>query len=490
MQDFVRAVWRCLTFRRFDPYDLPQSLPLVLGGVFVWWGTNLLGQWACTFDGWRFNEYGVNYSVATAAVFVGLMLVVYAGNRLLAKMAVSLWSLSVVNLIATVYGAVLGQTWRPLLQSGHWLGLAIGAGTGVILFGLWWLSNFAIVLRSFDPFQWRRPIIVCLAQVAVTVSLPYLLPFDPIFYSDAVADAAPRPVWMATVDYMAPAEEPDEKPAEVVQAEQEAWYRDEWDQTRAIDQTLARLPETNPDKPTLYMLTLGGMTQGVFDRESRRAGEIMTKTFDIGTRSVRLNNGETGGGEPVATVDTLQRSIAAIGKRMHGDRDALILFLTSHGSETGVALSGPHAVESHIRPLDLRFALDQAGIRNRILIVSACHSGVFVPVFSDDHSAVFTAAATDRTSFGCNDTNTWTFFGDAFFAHGLKEQHTLVGAFVAARKLIWTWEAKLEQHSLPQVHVGKAIAADFATVIGNPAELVGTDPASEVAPSPQKTAQN
>ena len=64
----------------------------------------------------------------------------------------------------------------------------------------------------------------------------------------------------------------------------------------------------------------------------------------------------------------------------------------------------------------------QANIRNRVVIVSACFSGAFIAPLANDNTIVMTAAAPDRSSFGCQPQNNWTFFGDAYFNHSVREQ--------------------------------------------------------------------
>jgi hypothetical protein len=71
---------------------------------------------------------------------------------------------------------------------------------------------------------------------------------------------------------------------------------------------------------------------------------------------------------------------------------------------------------------------------------------------------ILTAARADRTSFGCSNEREWTYFGDAFFNHALRQERTFVAAYERARDLVETWEK--EQGlvaSEPQIFVGDAI---------------------------------
>ena len=66
--------------------------------------------------------------------------------------------------------------------------------------------------------------------------------------------------------------------------------------------------------------------------------------------------------------------------------------------------------------------LDLTRARHRVLIVSACYSGIFARALADPRTLVITAAAPDKPSFGCRDGATWTYFGDAFFNKALRAE--------------------------------------------------------------------
>jgi hypothetical protein len=59
--------------------------------------------------------------------------------------------------------------------------------------------------------------------------------------------------------------------------------------------------------------------------------------------------------------------------------------------------------------------LREAGIRWKVVVVSACYSGTFVEPLADNHTIVITAASRSRTSFGCSDERHLTYFGEAFY---------------------------------------------------------------------------
>jgi hypothetical protein len=135
----------------------------------------------------------------------------------------------------------------------------------------------------------------------------------------------------------------------------------------------------------------------------------------------------------------------------------LILFLTSHGQPNGaIAFAEPNRLTAAMRPVHLRDLLRQAGVRNRVVIVSACFAGAFIAPLMDDDTVVLTAAASDRTSFGCRPQNEWTFFGDAFFNRAVRGGASLIPAFDQAKRQIERWEREqnLSPPSNPQRFVG------------------------------------
>src|SRR5690349_19728990 len=122
---------------------------------------------------------------------------------------------------------------------------------------------------------------------------------------------------------------------------------------------------------------------------------------------------------------------------MNVQKDVLLLSISSHGSEDGVV-----AVSNHGLPVDdldietLRSALDEAGIVWRVIVISACYSGQFIDPLSSPRTAVITASAADRTSFGCADDRDLTYFGEAFYRDALPGARSLREAFQKARAAI------------------------------------------------------
>ena len=120
---------------------------------------------------------------------------------------------------------------------------------------------------------------------------------------------------------------------------------------------------------------------------------------------------------------------------MNGESDILFLILTSHGSRDGLAVVAGRLVET-LKPSNLSEMLGRTGVRNKVVIISACYSGVFIPRLADADTLVITAADANHPSFGCEDKAKWTYFGDAFFNAALRRANNLKDAFLMARSLV------------------------------------------------------
>ena len=231
-------------------------------------------------------------------------------------------------------------------------------------------------------------------------------------------------------------------------------------QPRLLDEVMASVLPTEKTEPSTYFLGFAGWAeQDVFIREVAQARDVVDERLGTSGRSLLLVNHLSALEEvPLATVTNLEIVLRRLGGIMNPKKDTLILFLTSHGIENLFAVQFPGFPLNHLTPQRLALALDRSGIENRILIISACHSGSFIPALSRPKTLVLTAARADRTSFDCENENDWTFFGNALFNHGLRKTTSFKDAFASAKVLITQWEAKEKfTPSEPQISLGPDI---------------------------------
>src|ERR1700719_1471067 len=184
----------------------------------------------------------------------------------------------------------------------------------------------------------------------------------------------------------------------------------------------------NPNVAVLAFGLFGA--QSVFESEAKGAASIVAQRLGANPVVV-LANTKTRRDVTIASIENALQSVA---ERMDRGSDVMSLILTSHGSRAGVAVQAGRRVET-LSPVDLAGMLNRAGVRHRIVIISACYSGVFLGPLAND-TLVITAADSDHSSFGCRDKVKWTYFGDAFFNTAMRYTADLRSAFTTARTLI------------------------------------------------------
>jgi hypothetical protein len=219
--------------------------------------------------------------------------------------------------------------------------------------------------------------------------------------------------------------------------------------------------------PELYFLGVAGFApQDVFLKEIRSAQQLFDRRFGTRGRSmVLVNNVQTAATVPLAGLRNLQAALTGIARKMDVERDVLFLFLTSHGGADEFAIEYPPLPLSNLTAEELRAMLDRAGVKWRVIVISACYSGSFIPALEDKQTLVVTAAAADRSSFGCSSENDFTYFGDAYIGHALEHQNSFIDGFEEARRSIAQREhAERLTPSEPQIYVGAAIRAKLATL--------------------------
>lgn len=234
-------------------------------------------------------------------------------------------------------------------------------------------------------------------------------------------------------------------------------------QGELIERQLAAIEAGRPGVTELYFAGFApDGSQDVFLREMRSVKKIVDRDFDAARRSIAMvSNAATLEQYPIATATNLRRALARIGQQMNADEDVLLVYVTAHGDQ-GFGLSA-HAPPLDLAPLNptvLARALNDAGIKWRVLVISACYAGGFIEPLKDDNTLIITAAAADRQSFGCETGNDWTYFGEAYFNQALPQAKSFIGAFPIAAEAVAKRETaeKLSPPSNPQMFVGRAIA--------------------------------
>ncbi len=244
----------------------------------------------------------------------------------------------------------------------------------------------------------------------------------------------------------------------------------DFEEGRSVERARASLAPERPNVEDIYFVSFAGWgSEDVFMHEAEFARGVMDRRFDTGGRSLVLANDLSAEGRlPGATRRNLKEVLQAVGARMNREEDLLFLFMTSHGSERGLATRAPSALwksEDEISPVELRGMLDQAGIKWRVVVVGGCRTGVFVPALRSDSAAVFTAASSERNSYGCANGRSFTDFGRALFGEALQQETSFLSAFRTATATITREEADTRRlASQPELFVGAGMEAKLTSV--------------------------
>jgi hypothetical protein len=239
------------------------------------------------------------------------------------------------------------------------------------------------------------------------------------------------------------------------------------EQARILDEMLSELDDGRPGVADLYFVGFAGdATEPAFRGDVEAARRVMDERWGTGGRSILLvNDARTLLTDPIATLSHLRDTLEEVANAMDADEDVVMVYLAAPGTpnrELDVRMPPLELVP--ITPARLRGALDDAGIRYSVIVVSACYAGGFVDELADDETAVIVASASDAASPGCGVRGDTTVFGDAFFQDGMSKSATVDDAFEIAQASVRLRERAegMSPAATPQSRIGAGIAAKLA----------------------------
>lgn len=241
------------------------------------------------------------------------------------------------------------------------------------------------------------------------------------------------------------------------------------EQRARLDSALGALQPQRRGILDAYVVTVALDSDPVFAREAREAGRVLERRYGAKGRTLVLAGPDGARDDrPHGSIRALVLALARIAELMDRNEDALVLYTTSHGAPFGLTYHYGDTGYGILSPARLKAVLGELGIERRVLIVSACYSGIFIPELASPDSAIMTAAAGNRTSFGCEADNDWTFYGDAMINRALRKPLPLAEAAQEANRTIAGWEANLRLFaSLPQFSIGDGAKAWLAELEAN-----------------------
>lgn len=166
--------------------------------------------------------------------------------------------------------------------------------------------------------------------------------------------------------------------------------------------------------------------------------------------SVRPPDDETGVAF-VAGPGALERELTRLKLRAPA---GCFLYFTSHGSEQGLTLDEQLLTVSQMR----QFVRATCGARPTILIISACHSGIFARGdLATPNRMIVTAALPERPSFGCGEGNQYPYFDECFITN-VPQATDFIDLAERTRACVGEKEAALGlPPSQPQIVIGTEI---------------------------------
>lgn len=234
--------------------------------------------------------------------------------------------------------------------------------------------------------------------------------------------------------------------------------------------TVACMPGTEGPPPEARTTTLASAPGGIPAARWHAvliAGDNNSPSFDNGIDALRDKLSARGvrdirflTSDPPRNPSAEVASTANVSNALRnaGGAEACLAFITSHGNETGVVLRQANGV---IRPGALDAALDAGcGTLPTVVVVSACHSGVFLTsAMRQPNRVVLTAAAADRVSFGCGAGDRFTYY-DQCLLQNFDAASTWSQLAQSTRTCVQNLEKSMgiRTPSQPQIFVGSAVA--------------------------------
>lgn len=251
---------------------------------------------------------------------------------------------------------------------------------------------------------------------------------------------------------------------------------------RRLDKALASLQPQRKGVVDAYVISVALDSDAVFGREAREAGGVLSRRYDAAGRSLTLAGPDGRGAElPRGSIASLTLTLARIAEIVDPAEDVVVLYLTSHGAKVGLAYHDGDTGYGILSPQRLHAVLNELGLRRRMILLSACYSGVFVPYLGTADTVIVTAASSQKSSFGCQADNDWTFFGDALVNQALRKPGSFALAAADARRMIAQWEAGAQlEPSEPQVAIG-ASAGEWLRQLDSRVPAKATEPVGRPA---------
>lgn len=225
-----------------------------------------------------------------------------------------------------------------------------------------------------------------------------------------------------------------------------------------LEKALANVPVSTPSVELFSLVVGGDGKQSVFLREADYVNNLLASRFGAFGQITLVNHRDHLIDRPMATRESITRAVQTLAQRS-GPEDLVFIYLTSHGThDHELVLDQPRLELADLPADELATALAPLKSRDKVVVISACYSGGFIPALKDERTLIMTASRADRVSFGCSEEADFTYFGDALFAKALVETDDLQQAFNDAKNFVAEREiAENYEASEPQIWAPKGV---------------------------------
>jgi Peptidase C13 family len=212
-----------------------------------------------------------------------------------------------------------------------------------------------------------------------------------------------------------------------------------------------------PGEEDMYFLGVSGEAGNpLYLREAELALETLRDVYGIeGRAGILANHANNTARYPFATHNNFEASLNRIAELIDAEEDVLFLFLSSRGTQSpSLVLSQPGLILADMDPKGIKKALDDAQIKWRIIVISACYSGAFINQLADSKTLIMTSSDATDQGLGCAKSKDSTWFTQLFFEEGLKKSLGMTAAFNATVDTIKKQQGMNQTVGLPQMVMG------------------------------------
>lgn len=229
-------------------------------------------------------------------------------------------------------------------------------------------------------------------------------------------------------------------------------------QLRQVDEALSRSAPS--ERVDLYLGFAMHSQSRAFQGDVLLGKRVFSQMRPALHSVVLSNDARTSGIEyPFATLASMQRVFERANQWTKERKARVVVLVSTHGHVDLLSVNIANRHWPALRSKQLKEWLDMLGDADTAVILSACYAGSFIDSLKSDNRVILTAAAADRTSFGCHPLDTNTYFIDALLREPVSPTATWTQLFEGARQRIEMRERNqgIDKSSNPQIYLGQTI---------------------------------